>query len=86
MKDQIKKITKLPKDKLSSASGKKSAPLTPHVTYGISSPSTAATKKANSRNFSMTYISYVEHCLTFLVFPSLTQRSLSLILKVKISY
>jgi hypothetical protein len=54
MKDQIKKITKLPKDKLSSASGKKSAPLTPHVTYGISSPSTAATKKANSRNFSMT--------------------------------
>ena len=58
MKDQIKiklSTTKLPKDKLNSASGKKSAPLTPHVTYGISSPSTACTKKANSRNFSMTY-------------------------------
>jgi len=54
MRDQIKiKLAKFPKDKLPT-SGKKSAPLTPHVTYGISSPSTAATKKANSRNFSMT--------------------------------
>jgi len=83
MKDQIKKITKLPKDKLSSASGKKSAPLTPHVTYGISSPSTAATKKANSRNFSMTYINSPLRYLPVLVSPSLTPRSLSLILKVK---
>ena len=58
MKSSTKKLDKLLGNKPKPVSTKNSITLSPHVTYGVTSPVTTAassTHKKNSRNFAMTY-------------------------------